>query len=197
MVMWMHPASLIAGKNGVSRKQMNLHSGGHLSVQQQVNMGGWLRSRAGTVWWRKVWERHLSLPASQQQAHLYTAACRGLAGIWVLPWLWGCGAAQGVEGDLPLHQGAATGARVPSAPLWGLGWMLVARLSAWPPHTDPPGIPSGSARDFFHCSKEAELIEQYSSGQHRSFLKFLVLVFLKLCILRHETQHPLAPEAFP
>lgn len=68
---------------------------------------------------------------------------------------------------------------------------------AQPPHTKSFHHPFGSLRDFFHRSEAAELIQQYSLGQHRSFLKFLFLVFLKLCILRHETQHPLALEAFP
>lgn len=68
---------------------------------------------------------------------------------------------------------------------------------AQPPHTESFHHPFGSVHDFFHCSEVAELIQQYSLGQHGSFLKVLVLVFLKLCILRQETQHPLALEVFP
>lgn len=98
----------------------------------------------------------------------------------------------------PFLQSTAVGAHSPSqVPSVPPGWMLVARVSAQPPHTESSRLSFwGRHTIFFHCSAEAELI-QYSPSQHRSFLKSLFLVFLKLCILRHETQHPLAPEAFP
>lgn len=34
----MHPASPSAVRDGVSGKQMDLHPGGHLNVQQRVNV---------------------------------------------------------------------------------------------------------------------------------------------------------------
>lgn len=101
-------------------------------------------------------------------------------------------------GEHPLLQGAATSACIlPRSPLGPLGgcWWCISQLSPRTP--SPSAVALGSARDFFHRSEEAELIEQYSPGQHRSILKFLVLVLFKLRILRHGTQHPLALEAFP
>lgn len=91
----------------------------------------------------------------------------------------------------PLFQGGAMGACVSCSSyllgsLGGCWW----HSSPQCPHATSSCIPSGSVCDFCH-------IEQYSLGQHCSFLEFLGLVFIKLCILGHEAQHPLALEAFP
>lgn len=200
----MHPSSS-AGRDGVSGRRINLHPGGCLGVRQQVKARDW-RSGWGLGGGRKFWRDTSTRAGCELTARSPLQQPWARGGIclspwdWVLPQFWCYGAAQGAgvcAGEHTLLQGPATGARVPpSSPLGPLGgcWWLVSRLGPRTP--SPPAVPPGSARDFFHCSEESELIQQYSLGQHRSFLKFLVLVFLKLRILRHETQHHLAPEAF-
>jgi len=158
----------------------------------------------GTRWWWKVLERHLSLPGLRAGSKLTSTGADG--GTCLSPQSGSFSGFRAVEqlgvlgcaGEHPFLQGAAMGAcNPPSSPPGCLGgcWWHVSQLSPCTP--SPPAIPPGSARDFFHRSEEAELIQQHSLGQRRSFLKFLVLIFLKLRILRHETQHPLAPEALP
>lgn len=90
----------------------------------------------------------------------------------------------------------ATGTVTPTQlPLWPLGWMLVACLKLSPCTLSPSITPSGQCMIFSIALKR---LSSYNNlGQHRSFLKFLVLVFLKISFLRYEIQHPLALEAFP
>lgn len=147
MVVQMHPVSCSAGRDGVSRKQINLHPGGHLGVQQQVKTRGWLRSRAD---WHSVVAEGFGETPQPARACKPTASsplARGLVGSparapasRAFP---GFGAVEqfgvlGCAGEHPLLCRVLPWVLVspPQLPSGCLGWMLVAHGSARAPRTD-------------------------------------------------------------
>lgn len=175
MVVRVHPASPSAGRDGVSRKQINLHPGGHLGVQQQLNTRGWLRSRAD--WHSVVAEGFGETPqparaASRRQARLLPGGLWGhlpepprlapslASGLWSSSGCWG------VRGSTPSCAGCCRGCSrppPPSSPLGALGgcWWHTARLE---PHAHTlPIVASGSARDFLFFSIAPKRLSSYNN----------------------------------
>lgn len=162
MVVRVHPASPSAGRDGVSRKQINLHPGGHLGVQQQLNTRGWLRSRAD--WHLVVAEGFGETPqparaASRRQARLLPGGLWGhlpepprlapslASGLWSSSGCWG------VRGSTPSCAGCCRGCSrppPPPAPLW-VPWVDAGgtRLGSSPAHTLFPSSLRGQRVIFF------------------------------------------------